>query len=37
MIDFDALVFGPVYDTFGQPAVLTIGSFQLRPRGDRSN
>ena len=25
MIDFDALVFGPVYDTFGQPAVLTIG------------
>ena len=26
MIDFDALVFGPVYDTFGQPAVLTIGS-----------
>ena len=26
MIDFDALVFGPGYDTFGQPAVLTIGS-----------
>lgn len=26
MIDFDALVFGPVYGTFGQPAVLTIGS-----------
>ncbi len=26
MIDFDALVFGPVYDTFGQPAVLTIAS-----------
>jgi hypothetical protein len=26
MIDFDALVFGPVYATFGQPAVLTIGS-----------
>jgi hypothetical protein len=26
MIDFDALVFAPVYDTFGQPAVLTIGS-----------
>jgi hypothetical protein len=25
MIDFDALVFGPVYETFGQPAVLTIG------------
>ena len=25
MIDFDALVFGPVYDTFGQPAVLTLG------------
>ncbi len=25
MIDFDALVFGPVYGTFGQPAVLTIG------------
>jgi hypothetical protein len=25
MIDFDALMFGPVYDTFGQPAVLTIG------------
>src|SRR5581483_1953710 len=26
MIDFDALVFGPIYSTFGQPAVLTIGS-----------
>jgi len=26
MIDFDALVFGPVYDTFAQPAVLTIGA-----------
>ena len=26
MIDFDALVYGPVYGTFGQPAVLTIGS-----------
>jgi len=26
MIDFDALVFGPVYDTFGQPAVLSIGT-----------
>jgi hypothetical protein len=25
MIDFDALVLGPVYDTFGKPAVLTIG------------
>lgn len=25
MIDFDALVFGPVYSTFGQPAVLTLG------------
>ena len=25
MIDFDALVFGPVYDTFGEPAVLTLG------------
>jgi len=25
MIDFDALVFAPVYDTFGQPAVLTLG------------
>ena len=25
MIDFDALVFGPVYGTFGQPAVLTLG------------
>jgi len=25
MIDFDALVFGPVYDTFGEPAILTIG------------
>jgi len=26
MIDFDTLVFGPVYDTFGEAAVLTIGS-----------
>ena len=26
MIDFDALVFGPIYDTFGQPAELTIGT-----------
>jgi hypothetical protein len=26
MIDFDALVFGPVYGTFAQPAVLTLGS-----------
>ena len=25
MIDFDALVFEPVYGTFGQPAVLTLG------------
>ena len=25
MIDFDALVLGPVYDTFGKPAVLAIG------------
>ena len=25
MLDFDALVLGPVYDTFGAPAVLTIG------------
>ena len=25
MIDFDALVLGPVYDTFGKPAVLSIG------------
>jgi len=25
VIDFDALVFGPVYGTFGQPAVLTLG------------
>ena len=25
MIDFDALVLGPVYDTFGKPAILTIG------------
>jgi hypothetical protein len=25
VIDFDALVFGPVYSTFGQPAVLTLG------------
>jgi formaldehyde-activating enzyme involved in methanogenesis len=26
MIDFDGLVFGPVYETFGELAVLTIGS-----------
>jgi hypothetical protein len=26
MIDFDALVFAPVYDTFAQPATLTIGT-----------
>jgi len=26
MIDFDALVFGPLYSTFGKPAALTIGS-----------
>jgi hypothetical protein len=26
VIDFDALVFGPVYGTFAQPATLTIGS-----------
>ena len=25
MIDFDALALGPVYATFGEPAVLTIG------------
>lgn len=25
MLDFDALVLGPVYETFGAPAVLTIG------------
>jgi len=25
MLDFDALVLMPVYDTFGAPAVLTIG------------
>jgi len=25
MLDFDALVLGPVYDTFGTSAVLTIG------------
>ena len=25
MLDFDALVLGPVYGTFGSPAVLTIG------------
>jgi len=25
VIDFDALVLGPVYDTFGKPAVLAIG------------
>ncbi len=31
MIDFDALVFGPVYGTFGQPAVLTLdrGSYDV--------
>ena len=26
MIDFDSLVLGPVYDAFGEPAVLTVGS-----------
>jgi hypothetical protein len=26
VIDFDALVLGPVYDAFGEPAGLTIGS-----------
>ena len=26
MIDFDALVLGPVYDAFGEPAVLTLSS-----------
>jgi hypothetical protein len=26
MIDFDALALGPVYETFGELAVLTIGS-----------
>jgi hypothetical protein len=26
MIDFDALVLGPAYGTFGQPAVLTLGA-----------
>jgi len=25
MLDFNALVLGPIYDTFGTPAVLTIG------------
>ena len=25
MIDFDALVLAPVYDTFGEPAVLKLG------------
>lgn len=25
MVDFDALVLGPVYDTFGKTAVLTVG------------
>lgn len=25
MLDFDALVLGPIYSTFGSPAVLTIG------------
>ena len=31
MLDFDALVLGPVYDTLGTPAVLTIGpsTYQL--------
>ena len=31
MIDFDTLVLGPAYGSFGQPAVLTIGqaSFDL--------
>ena len=31
MLDFDALVFGPVYDVFGQPAVLATdaGLFDL--------
>ena len=35
MIDFDALVFGPVYGTFGKPAVLTIGSASYDLVGDR--
>lgn len=26
MIDFDVLVLGPVYDAFGEPAVLTLSS-----------
>jgi hypothetical protein len=26
VIDFDALVLGPVYDAFGEPAILTVGS-----------
>jgi hypothetical protein len=26
VIDFDALVLGPVYDAFGEPAVLTLSS-----------
>jgi len=26
MIDFDTLVLGPVYDAFGEPAVLTVGA-----------
>ena len=26
MIDFDVLVLGPVYDAFGEPAVLTVRS-----------
>jgi hypothetical protein len=26
VIDFDALVLGPVYDAFGEPAVLTLGA-----------
>jgi hypothetical protein len=25
MLDFDSLVLGPVYETFGKPSVLTIG------------
>jgi hypothetical protein len=29
VLDFDTLVFGPVYDVFGQPAVLTINSGQF--------
>ena len=26
MIDFDALALGPIYDAFGEPAVLTLGA-----------